>query len=75
MCYCNNPVHQYHHRYHLYSSSVYPTIYHLTSIGVFNNGLCPNWNFVGPDDPECGRLPWLFNVEAAVFESKQSGVR
>jgi hypothetical protein len=37
---------------------------------VFNNGLCPNWHYAGKDDPECGRLPWLFNVEAAHYESK-----
>eukprot|EP01041_Mallomonas_annulata_P008312 gene8312-17110_t len=35
--------------------------------GVFNNGLCPNWFFANSDDPNCGRLPWLFNVEAANF--------
>ena len=35
--------------------------------GVFNNGLCPQWFYVGPDDPDCGRLPWIFNVEAANF--------
>jgi glycogenin len=35
--------------------------------GVFNNGLCPQWFRVGPDDKDCGRLPWIFNVEAAYF--------
>lgn len=35
--------------------------------GVFNNGLCPNWFFAAPDDPDCGRLPWIFNVEVANF--------
>lgn len=35
--------------------------------GVFNNGLCPNWFFAPPGDPDCGRLPWLFNVEVANF--------
>ena len=35
--------------------------------GVFNNGLCPNWFFAAPDDKNCGRLPWIFNVEAANF--------
>ena len=37
---------------------------------MFNNGLCPNWHYAGKDDPDCGRLPWLFNVEAAHYESK-----
>lgn len=31
--------------------------------GVFNNGLCPQWFTVGPNDPSCGRLPWIFNIE------------
>jgi hypothetical protein len=31
--------------------------------GIFNNGLCPRWHEVGNDDPDCGRLPWIFNVE------------
>lgn len=38
--------------------------------GVFNNGMCPDWHYVGKDDPKCGRLPWIFNVEAAHFDSK-----
>jgi hypothetical protein len=39
--------------------------------GVFNNGFCPNWQFVGPEDKDCGRLPWLFNVEAVHYESER----
>ena len=35
--------------------------------GVLNNGLCPQWFTNGPDDPECGRLPWLFNVEVVQY--------
>ena len=38
-----------------------------TCIQVLNNGLCPNWHTVGPEDPECGRLPWIFNVEASHY--------
>ena len=45
-------------------------LYFESSLGVFNNGLCPNWHYAGKDDPDCGRLPWLFNVEAAHYESK-----
>lgn len=36
--------------------------------GVLNNGLCPNWFFAEPDDPDCGRLPWIFNVQAANYD-------
>jgi len=35
--------------------------------GVLNNGLCPRWATVGPNDPHCGRLPWLVNVGAAHY--------
>lgn len=35
--------------------------------GVLNNGLCPQWFSVGPSDPDCGRLPWLFNVEVVQY--------
>jgi lipopolysaccharide biosynthesis glycosyltransferase len=35
--------------------------------GVFNNGLCPNWFFAEDSDLDCGRLPWIFNVEVANF--------
>ena len=35
--------------------------------GVLNNGLCPQWFTNGPDDPDCGRLPWLFNVEVVQY--------
>lgn len=35
--------------------------------GVLNNGLCPNWFTANSDDPYCGRLPWLFNVQAAYY--------
>ena len=37
--------------------------------GVLNNGLCPNWFFVGNSDSSCGRLPWIYNVEAAHYET------
>lgn len=48
--------------------------------GVLNNGFCPQWNSVGADDPDCGRLPWIFNVQAAHYENyktlrKMSGLR
>jgi lipopolysaccharide biosynthesis glycosyltransferase len=48
--------------------------------GVLNNGFCPQWNSVGADDPACGRLPWMFNVQAAHYETyktlrKMSGLR
>lgn len=48
--------------------------------GVFNNGVCPNWFLAPPDDPLCGRLPWLFNVEVAHYVAyntlrKMSGLR
>ena len=36
--------------------------------GVLNNGLCPGWFYSGPNDPECGRLPWIFNVEVAHYQ-------
>jgi lipopolysaccharide biosynthesis glycosyltransferase len=37
--------------------------------GVLNNGLCPNWYTAGIADQNCGRLPWIFNVQAANYES------
>lgn len=37
--------------------------------GVFNNGVCPQWFNAPPDDSDCGRLPWLFNVEVAHYAS------
>jgi lipopolysaccharide biosynthesis glycosyltransferase len=40
--------------------------------GVLNQGLCPNWHHAHKDDPRCGRLPWLFNVEAAYYEKYQT---
>lgn len=48
--------------------------------GVLNNGFCPQWNSVGADDAECGRLPWIFNVQAAHYDNyktlrKMSGLR
>lgn len=36
--------------------------------GVFNNGLCPNWFYAPSDDPDCGRLPWIFNIQAAHYD-------
>ena len=36
--------------------------------GIFNNGLCPQWYTVGNNDKDCGRLPWIFNVEAAHYD-------
>ena len=36
--------------------------------GILNNGLCPNWFYSGPEDPHCGRLPWIFNVEVAHYQ-------
>lgn len=36
--------------------------------GILNNGYCPNWFFVGNDDASCGRLPWIYNVEAVHYE-------
>ena len=38
--------------------------------GVFNNGLCPNWHTALPEDTDCGRLPFIFNVAAAHYDSK-----
>eukprot|EP00607_Mallomonas_marina_P003720 CAMPEP_0182427704 /NCGR_PEP_ID=MMETSP1167-20130531/18999_1 /TAXON_ID=2988 /ORGANISM="Mallomonas Sp, Strain CCMP3275" /LENGTH=389 /DNA_ID=CAMNT_0024610135 /DNA_START=100 /DNA_END=1269 /DNA_ORIENTATION=+ len=35
--------------------------------GVFNNGFCPNWFYADSTDKKCGRIPWIFNVEAANF--------
>jgi len=35
--------------------------------GVLNNGLCPQWFTTGPEDLDCGRLPWLFNVEVVQY--------
>lgn len=48
--------------------------------GVLNNGFCPNWFYADNDDKKCGRLPWIFNVNAASFEKfntlrKMSGLR
>ena len=48
--------------------------------GVLNNGFCPQWNSVGEGDAHCGRLPWMFNVQAAHYENyktlrKMSGLR
>ena len=37
--------------------------------GVLNNGFCPQWNSADGDDHECGRLPWIFNVQAAHYET------
>lgn len=38
--------------------------------GVLNNGFCPQWNAVaGGSDPDCGRIPWIFNVQAAHYET------
>jgi hypothetical protein len=34
--------------------------------GVINK-FCSHWFTAGPDDPDCGRLPWLFNVQAAYY--------
>lgn len=36
--------------------------------GVLNNGLCPNWFTVHYNDPDCGRLPWIYNVQAAYYD-------
>ena len=58
------------------STSTYKKLLELNEIvgsaeggdqGVFNNGLCPHWFSAPPDDPDCGRLPWLFNVEVAHY--------
>lgn len=35
--------------------------------GVLNNGYCANWFTAPPDDQRCGRLPWIFNVNAANY--------
>ncbi|KAG8462961.1 hypothetical protein KFE25_001734 [Diacronema lutheri] len=35
--------------------------------GVLNNGYCAHWFVAPPDDPRCGRLPWIFNVNAANY--------
>lgn len=48
--------------------------------GVLNNGLCPQWFTAGPNDPDCGRLPWLFNVEVVQYDEyntlrKMQGLR
>ena len=35
--------------------------------GVFNNGVCPEWFTADHDDKQCGRLPWIYNVEVAHY--------
>mmetsp|Transcript_11732 Transcript_11732/g.17770 ORF Transcript_11732/g.17770 Transcript_11732/m.17770 type:complete len:440 (+) Transcript_11732:122-1441(+) len=40
--------------------------------GVLNNGLCPHWYTADAGDLECGKLPWIFNVEAANFVQYQT---
>jgi hypothetical protein len=35
--------------------------------GVLNNGFCRDWYTASPDDPHCGRLPWIFNVNAVNY--------
>jgi lipopolysaccharide biosynthesis glycosyltransferase len=35
--------------------------------GVLNNGFCKHWFRAAPNDPDCGRLPWIFNVNAASY--------
>lgn len=35
--------------------------------GVLNNGFCKDWYTAPYDDPRCGRLPWIFNVNAINF--------
>ena len=37
--------------------------------GVFNNGVCPQWYYADKDDPDCGRLPWMYNVEVAHYST------
>jgi hypothetical protein len=37
--------------------------------GVLNNGFCPNWYTASDIDTKCGRLPWIFNVNAANFDN------
>ena len=48
--------------------------------GVLNNGFCPNWNANAANSEDCGRLPWIFNVQAAHYETyktlrQMSGLR
>lgn len=40
--------------------------------GVLNNGFCKHWFRAAPDDPDCGRLPWIFNVNAASYAPYKS---
>jgi glycogenin glucosyltransferase len=34
--------------------------------GIINK-FCSHWFSANDDDPDCGRLPWLFNVQAAYY--------
>mmetsp|Transcript_29547 Transcript_29547/g.49909 ORF Transcript_29547/g.49909 Transcript_29547/m.49909 type:complete len:417 (+) Transcript_29547:122-1372(+) len=40
--------------------------------GVLNNGLCPQWFTADRDDPDCGRLPWIFNVEVIHYKQYET---
>ena len=32
--------------------------------------MCPSWHTAAATDSDCGRLPWIFNVAAAYYESE-----
>jgi len=34
---------------------------------VLNNGYCVDWYTAPSDDPRCGRIPWIFNVNAVNY--------
>lgn len=34
---------------------------------ILNRGLCPNWYSAGATDPDCGRIPYRYNVIAAHY--------
>ena len=34
---------------------------------VLNDGLCPNWHY-SESNSQCGRIPWIYNVPAELFE-------
>lgn len=40
--------------------------------GILNNYYCQNWYVADQDDPDCGRLPWSYNVEAQYYETYKS---
>mmetsp|Transcript_26246 Transcript_26246/g.38902 ORF Transcript_26246/g.38902 Transcript_26246/m.38902 type:complete len:341 (+) Transcript_26246:63-1085(+) len=35
--------------------------------GILNNYYCPEWFTANSDNEKCGRLPWMYNVEAQYY--------